>query len=177
MWKRLHFPRDVVEGRTIHCEFLLVLNEVSLDHNMTHAFWCIAVCWFYNKSPKLENTDTVNNICPKRHHNEKLTCLWMLSMTWIASEVNLYCFIKCRFEQTEIIHPAAETSRASRSSLFFFFFDFHRRSPLSGLSQYGFDQIRDGSAALINLCHLSLVPVCRPLASWHPSEAGRLTAT
>lgn len=120
MWKRLHFPRDVVEGRTIHCEFLLVLNEVSLDHNMTHAFWCIAVCWFYNKSPKLENTDTVNNICPKRHHNEKLTCLWMLSMTWIASEVNLYCFIKCRFEQTEIIHPAAETSRASRSSLFFF---------------------------------------------------------
>lgn len=57
------------------------------------------------------------------------------------------------------------------------FFDLQRSSPLSGLSQYGFDQVRDACAAPINLCHLFQVPVCRPQASWHPYEAGRLTAT
>lgn len=109
---------------------------------------------------------------PKLHCDEKFTCLHMVSMTSIASEVNPYCFIKCAFEQTELIYPAVETRRASR-----FFFYFLRRGPLSGLSQYGFDQMCYVSAALINLCHLFLVPVCRPLASWHPYEADRLTAT
>lgn len=63
------------------------------------------------------------------------------------------------------------------SQFFFFFFFTSRDAALCDLSQYGFDQMCDGSAALINLRHLFLVPVCRPLASWHPYEADRLTAT
>lgn len=75
------------------------------------------------------------------------------------------------FEETELIHRVPETSRAS------LFFYTSKYSPLSDSSQYGFDQMCDATAAVINLCHLFLVPAFRPLASWHPYEADRLTAT
>lgn len=95
----------------------------------------------------------------------------MVSMTEMASEVNLCCLIKCMFEETQLIHPVSETSTASS------FFPNSRCSPLTGLRQYRFDQMCDATAAAINLCHLFLVPAFRPLASQHPYEANQLTAT
>lgn len=55
--------------------------------------------------------------------------------------------------------------------------DSQRCNPLSGLIQYGLVPMHSASHSVINFCHRFLVPVRRPLASWHPWEAAGLTAT
>lgn len=126
--------------------------------------------------PKLENMQTINNVLTEPHRKWEIylppqgiadvNCLWDQSVLFHQMRV-----------WTNRGHLSCSRDKPERPVSYSFFFSFQRCSPLSGLSQYGFDQMRDASAAPINLCHLPLVPVCRPLASWHPYEADRLTAT
>ena len=157
----VHFPRDILEGRSLHCKFPLVLNKVSVDHNMTHALWCIAVRWFYNKSRKLENTATINYVCTEPHRNEKCTCLGM--DRWH----------KLPLRSIRIVSSNARLNKQSsfilrwRLAKHFFFLLTEMQPSQCSQSIWIWSNVF-ASAALIHLCHLFLVPVCRPLAAWHP---------
>lgn len=127
---------------------------MSDDDIMTHILWCIVVFRFYNKSPTLGNTNNNNNNVFLLNHNNK--SVGFGSPVWHQRHKVPRMWICTVWRK--LIH----------NSPFFTF---------TGLSQWETDQTCDASVAAINLCHLLLVPVCRPLASWHPCEAGRLTAT
>lgn len=109
-----------------------------------------------------KNKQKINNISIEPFPNDKFPCLHTVSITRIASEVNPYCFVKCMFEQTELIYPAAKTSRASH-------FLNSTDATLSVVS-VNMDLIKcDASAAAINLCRLFFFFRSLSAAHLHPS--------